>query len=95
MNITKPFRYLNFERGNAALHIFGFLAHQEKLFLTALLKEGMLRVLFCGIYYSFQLFKVPVTILTVCFPRSLANQRYCKLLLLSWKVRVYPLWELL
>lgn len=85
MKVTKSCRYLDSERGNAALHIFGFLVHQKKIFLIASLKEGMLQVLFCSIYYCFQFFKILVTILTVCFPSSLAYQSYCKPLLLSWK----------
>lgn len=90
VNITKPCGFSDFERHNALLHIFGFLVNQKKFFLTALLEEGTLRVLFCSMYYCSQLIKRAVTILTVCFPSSLANQSYCKPLLLSWKVRVYP-----
>jgi len=72
VNVTKPCRYLDFERGNATLHIFGFLVNQKKLFLIAFPPSAMQEVLFCSIYYCFQLFKIPVTILTGFFSSSLA-----------------------
>lgn len=40
MKVTKSCRYLDFERGNAALHIFGFLVHQKKNILDCITEGG-------------------------------------------------------
>lgn len=87
MNVTKPRRYVDFERGNAAL-FFLVTCLSENIILDCITEGGN------AISFILWLLKIPVTILTVCFPSSLANQSYCKPLLLSWKVRVYPECEL-